>query len=141
MDSFFWHIYCMRFKTYTLIDITETRARRGEDRLLLSQQQNYLTFLQTLALRVNPDVAESPLIETVDVKGAGFGSAYKGKHTVWSFEFNVPYVDALTIDMLEEDFELVPVILGLNETTNIIDPVFISKNSNLTNVLFRQVDK
>jgi hypothetical protein len=131
----------MRFKTYTLIDITQTRARRGEDRLLLSEQQNYLTFLQTLALRVNPDIPDSPLIETVDVKGLGFGSAYKGKHCVWSFEFDIPYEAALTVEMLEEDFELVPVITDLNETARIKDPVFVSKNPKLSNVVFGIVDK
>tara|TARA_B110000240_G_C13071710_1_gene271928 strand:- start:86 stop:481 length:396 start_codon:yes stop_codon:yes gene_type:complete len=131
----------MRFKTYTLIDITQTRARRGEDRLLLSEQQNYLTFLQTLALRVNPDIPDSPLIETVDVKGLGFGSEYKGKHCVWSFEFDIPYEAALTVEMLEEDFELVPVITDLNETARIKDPVFVSKNPKLSNVVFGIVDK
>ena len=129
----------MRFKTYTLIDITQTRARRGEDRLLLSQQQNYLTFLQTLALRVNPDITNSPLIKLAS--NTSFGSLYKGEHKVWSFEFEVPYVDAITIEMLQEDFELVPVILGLNETAIINNSVFISKDPELTNVLFKQVDK
>jgi hypothetical protein len=131
----------MRFKTYTLIDITQTRARRGDERLLLSEQQNYLTFLQTLALRINPEITNSPSIETVDVKGRGFGSVYKGKHNVWSFEFDVPYVDALTIEMLEADFELVPVIINLHETAIIKKPVFVSKSPELINVVFDIVDK
>ena len=46
----------MRFIIHTLVDITETGSRRGEDPKQYRQQQNFLTVMQTIGLRVNPDI-------------------------------------------------------------------------------------
>ena len=50
----------MRFTIHTLVDITETHARRGDDPKQHRQQQNFLTVLQTIGLRVNPTYLEAP---------------------------------------------------------------------------------
>ena len=42
-----------RFELTTLVDITKTNARRGEDKLAYGQQQNYMSVVQTLGLRTN----------------------------------------------------------------------------------------
>jgi len=45
----------MKFTLTTVVDITETRARRGEDKKQVNQQANYNTMFQTIGLRVNVD--------------------------------------------------------------------------------------
>jgi len=130
----------MQFKVHTLIDITETRARRGEDPFLLKQQQNYLTFLQTLGLRVNLSQVNTPCMEEVSLEGYNFGSSFTGKHRVWTFKFNVEYAEALTIDMLINDFDLVPVIVELEESAEFTQSAFRTTDSCERNILFSAVD-
>ena len=48
----------------TLVDITETGARRGEDPLAYRQQQNFLTVLQTIGLRTNIEYSSGPKVIT-----------------------------------------------------------------------------
>ena len=50
----------MRFIIHTLVDITETGSRRGEDPKQYRQQQNFLTVMQTIGLRVNPTYVKAP---------------------------------------------------------------------------------
>lgn len=140
---FLTDIYCMKFLVYTLVDITETRARRGEDHLRVDQQQNFLTFLQTVGLRVNPTVNKTPEVKEVqlkDLEGVEFGSRYKGKHRVWTFEFDIEYESALNIQMLEGDFDLVPIITGLEETAKVKHGVFRTKDNQERNIVFQTLD-
>ena len=131
----------MRFIIHTVVDITETNARRGQaDKLSLDQQANYNTLIQTIGLRVNADpIGLSQSIK--DVSDLEFGDAIKGKQRVWTFEFDNPYEGALTIDTLNDDFDLVPVITNLNETANINNSIFCTKNPNDRNIIFQQIDK
>lgn len=131
----------MIFELRTLIDITETGARRGDDPQEQQQQQNFYTALQTISLRANPTVDRSPKSDTVkSVKGMGFGSKYTGKHQVWTWRFSFEQADSHSIDFLINDFDLVPVILGLNETAKISNAVFISQDSEYCNIVFSVVD-
>ena len=125
----------MRFKFYTLVDITKTDARFNKSDPSWHQQQNYLTFLQTLTLRVNVEL-ENLKAETVNLKDIGFGSSYKGEQTVWSGEFSVEYEGGLTTEMLDSDFHLVPVINGLDETVKFKDCVFDTKTKTTKNIVF-----
>ena len=131
----------MRFIINTVVDITETNARRGQaDKLSLDQQANYNTLIQTIGLRANVDpIGLTESIE--DVGKLGFGDAIKGKQRVWTFEFDNPYEGALTVDMLKDDFDLVPVITNLNETANIHNSIFCTKNPNDSNIIFETIDK
>ena len=61
----------MRFKIKTLVDITETRDRKGEDDVLYGQQQNFMTLLNTLGLRTNINVVGSPSAEFIQAKEFG----------------------------------------------------------------------
>ena len=125
----------MRFKFYTLVDITKTDARFNKSDPLWHQQQNYLTFLQTLTLRVHVDL-ENIKTETVNLKDLGFGSTFKGEQRIWSGEFTVEYEGGLTVDMLDSDFNLVPIINGLDETIKLKDCVFDTKGKQTKNIVF-----
>ena len=131
----------MRFIIDTVVDVTETNARRGQaDKLSLDQQANYNTLLQTIGLRCNAEPIS--LTATIkDVSKLAFGDAIKGKQRVWTFEFNNPYEGALTVDMLNDDFDLIPIINNLNETANINNSIFSTKNPNDRNIIFQQIDK
>ena len=131
----------MRFIICTLIDITETGCRRGEDPTQYRQQQNFLTVMQTIGLRVNPTYVTPPeTIKEIPSK-LGLGTSYKTKQTVWKYTFDVDYEGALDVQTLENDFDLIPVIGGLNETVVLDMPQFITKNTNKTNIIFILSDK
>lgn len=129
----------MKFSVETLIDITETGARKGtSDKLSYNQQQNFQTLVQTVGLRVNIEIDQSPVCETKSAKD--FGSTFKGKHKIWCLEFEVEYEEALTVDMLIDDFDLVPVILNLDETAEQPASVFRTRDTKTKNIVFKCVD-
>lgn len=115
----------MKFRLQTLVDITETKTRRtDENKFAYRQEANFQTVLQTIGLRVNVLYSESPKCEEITLGKIGFGDKYKGKHKVWSFLFDIEYEGGLTIDMLNSDFDLIPIILGLNETAKLEQALF-----------------
>ena len=129
----------MRVTLTTVIDITETNARRHDDKLARDQQANYLTMLQTVGLRVQP----KPVLCDVnvgDVSDFGFGSAISGKQRYWQFEFEHDYAGAVTEQTLADDFDLVPIITGLNETALINNSAFRTKDNNERNIIFKLSD-
>lgn len=129
----------MKFSVETLIDITETGARKGTgDAKAYNQQQNFQTVIQTIGLRVNIEIIQKPTVETKSAKS--FGKTFSGKHKVWSFIFDVEYADALDLEMLENDFDLVPIILGLEETACQTAGVFRTKDVDTKNILFKHAD-
>ena len=129
----------MRFIIKTLFDITETRARKGDDSFKVRQQQNYLTIINTIGLRVNPTYVATPVQTQETVKG--FGSDYKGKQTVWTYTFDVDYEGALDIQTLVKDFDLIPIITNLNESVKIDPAVIRTQNKAKTNIIFDVDDK
>jgi len=131
----------MKFELYTLVDITETRARRGEDPKLMRQQQNFLTVLQTIGLRVNPTYIKAPNVEKIVPSEVGLDNSYKNKQKVWNFIFDIEYEDALNVEMLTNDFNLVPVITNLDETVKFKNDVFISQNGKKNIVFYNINDK
>jgi hypothetical protein len=130
----------MKFKVLTLADITKTGARRGEESIAWQQQQNYNTFIGTLGLRVNPTVTTDPKSSNVSVGNLGFGKKYKGKQRMWEFSFETEYEGGLTIEMLEQDFDLIPIIKNLEETIDIDPSTFRTKDEELKNIIFMYVD-
>ena len=129
----------MEFVIKTLVDITQTNAKRNDDKKEYRQQQNFLTVLQTISLRANPDITQKPIKQELDVSKLLFGSNFKGLHTVWSLNFNIPYEGAVTIESLKDDFELVPFINNLDSTATFKHNVFRSKNKLIKNVYFEIV--
>ena len=131
----------MRFKLYTLVDITETGARRGEDPKRYRQQQNFLTVMQTIGMRVNPTYIAPPEIVKEVPSKLGLGTSYKSKQTVWKYVFDIDYEGALDIDTLVNDFNLIPIITDLDETAKFDNAHFITNNDAINNILFEIDDK
>jgi hypothetical protein len=131
----------MRFIIKTLVDVTETRASKGNDHLEVKQQANFNTMSNTVGLRTNPiDVTVRSSLE--DLANLGFGSKYKGKHLVWTVEFIVEADDSTSVDLMKQDFDIVPIILDLTETVKLDKGLFItSSESTKTNIIFERIDK
>ena len=123
------------FELFTVVDITETGARRGDPKLLEHQQQNYLTVMNTIGLRANPTIIKSPYLVEENIK---FGKGISAKK-VWRMVFDIEY-GIHSVDMLKLDFELVPFIKELTEDAVIDDPVFRT-DINSSNIVFREIDK
>jgi len=129
----------------TLIDITGTGVTRPNQgsQLELDQQRNFITLMQCVELRSIVTYNTRPVVETVDVKGMGFGTEYKGKHSVWTFRFSPDRQsvyndnDNNPVGGLIEDIQGVPVIKNLTETVNISTTVFELKNKQYTNTIIK----
>jgi hypothetical protein len=131
----------MRFRIKTLVDVTETNARKGQDPIQVDQQANFNTLYNTIGLRSNPTEFDIT-VEKVDLKDLGFGSNYKGKHNVWTIEFFVEADESTSIEFMNSDFDLIPVITELTETVNLDKGLFITlSNHGRTNILFERIDK
>ena len=129
-----------RIQIFTVIDMTETSVGRSGEAKQRNQQANYNTVVQTAGLRVNPmPIALESKVDVVD--GIGFGSSIKDKQRYWVFTFQHEFENALNIDQLKDDFDLVPVITGLDETALINNSAFRTKDSVETNIVFKFVDK
>ena len=133
----------MNFEIATLIDITQTGQTkfRSEDRTAINQQANWNTFLQVIGLRANPYFDAIPkCVEDVDITNGEFGSEYSGKQRLWYFKFSIEQEDALNVDFLKDDFDLVPVIAGLTETITINNNAFRTKKDATRNIIIKLVD-
>jgi len=131
---------CMLFKITTVVDISQTNARRGEDKKKENQQANFNTMFQTIGLRVNVEPLKcTQSIMDVDKLEYKFGSAIKGKQRVWEFEFENTYEGALATDMMVEDFDLIPVITGLDETASNTNNIFSTKHVTDKNIMFEEL--
>ena len=123
----------------TLIDITETGVTKGESQQR-DQQRNWETVLQLLGLKTQPLIIKHPVCWlNEDLKFLNFGEFYEGVHTVWAFQFKGERDDFYTLDQLEEDFDAVPITLGLDETARFMLPVFHTRGT-LKNIYFIQSD-
>jgi hypothetical protein len=112
----------------TLIDITNSGVERPYQgsQLELNQNRNWTTLSQCIGIRSIIEYYNSPIVETVDVKGLDFGSNFKGKHQVWTFRFETdrPEVFGEDCELLIEDMDQVPVIKKLTESVNIDKSIF-----------------
>jgi hypothetical protein len=131
----------MRFVIHTLVDITETNSRRGEDPKQYRQQQNFLTVMQTIGLRVNPTYVKAPEVVKEVPSKLGLGTSYKTKQSVWKYVFDMEYEGALDIETLVNDFDLIPIITQLDETAEFDHAHFLTKDTALTNITFQIDDK
>jgi len=129
----------MIFKAYTLVDVTQTNARRHDAPKLVNQQANFNTFYNTIGLRTNATEFEIT-VEEVSIAKLGFGNNYKGKQKVWTIEFYVEAEGSTTVDLLDSDFDLVPIITNLDETVDLDKGLFIThSNHGRRNIIFEQV--
>jgi hypothetical protein len=129
----------MKFQLHTLVDITCTGARRGDDHRLIKQQQNYLTVIQTIGIRANPEILKPPTFGPTNINRMGFGSAYRGVRMIWSLEFGFGLNQTHSLEQLLTDFDFVPVIGDLTENTRMEDWVFRTRDAKHRNIVFLAV--
>ena len=131
----------MKFRIHTLVDVTDTGARRSQDIYKSKQQANFDTLYNVIGLRTNPtEFAVS--VAAQDIKEFSFGSFYKGKQNIWTVDFYVEAQDSTSVELMQEDFSLVPVITDLDETANFEKNLFItSTKSKYRNIIFSRIDK
>lgn len=127
----------MEFSILTLIDITETGSHRGPDKLAVSQQANFNTLIQVIGLRVNP-MPKRVNTHEKNIDKLGFGSKYKGKQKYWEFVFEIDYGET-SVEILEDDFHLVPFIKELENTANFEPAVFDTKSEERKNIVFEKL--
>lgn len=129
----------------TLVDITQTKVDRltQGSQLEMDQNKNFNILRQCLEMRSVIAYDEKPSVETVDIKNLGFGSSYKGKHSVWTFVFTPDRENVyLTengdqIGYLVDDIHEVPVIQNLKESINITRSIFDCKDSIYKNTIIK----
>lgn len=131
----------MKFRITTLVDITETGVRKGSglDKKLEHQNANFMTVYQTIGLRTNPIDFEIIRHEG-KIGSIGFGSRYKGEHYYWTCEFVVEADLSLTMEMMTDDFDLVPIITDLDESVKINNSIFRTTDSKDKNIVFEQIE-
>lgn len=129
----------------TLVDITNTRVNRPNQgtQLAYDQNRNFITLMQCIELRSIVSYDNPPTVEEVDVKGLGFGTAYRGKHRVWTFTI-IPdrtgvYIgdDGDAVSGLVDDVDAVPFIKNLSESINIDRAIFDCKNMSTKNTIIK----
>ena len=130
------------FAGYTLVDITATGVirDRGTDELKRNQQRNWETVLQCIGLRTQPMQMVQKKSE-VNLEDMEFGEMYTGIQSVWSFAFVVEHNDIFRkgedpVGLLDDSFDTVPVITGLEETARFILPIFYT-NGAIKNTYFK----
>jgi hypothetical protein len=127
----------------TLLDVTNTKVVRSNQGTPQEYDQfrNFTTMMQCIELRCLVTYDNLPTVEEVDVKGAGFGSAYKGKQRVWTFRFRPDRPLAFGDDegnpvgLLINDMHEIPVIKSLTESINIDKAVFYTYESQWKNTI------
>jgi hypothetical protein len=119
----------------TLIDITNTGVTKGQSDAR-DQQRNWESVVQLLSLKTQPIIIRGPTcFENEELENLNFGEFYQGHHKVWAFQFRGERDDFYTFEQLEEDFDLVPIILGLDETARFMLPIFHTSGT-LKNIYF-----
>jgi len=129
----------MNITVKTLLDITETKKHKHNctEKQLVLQQANFMSFFNCLSMRFNPYYDEGPVVETVDVTDLGFGSDYKGKQKVWTFNFSIETAVAeFNKAMIIEDLDLIPMVGNLTETIKINNNVFKTTDPEQCNIIF-----
>lgn len=129
----------MRYKLYTLVDITFPKSKTLND-LEKSQLQNFNTLIQTLGLRSNVYYHTSPIV--FQSKGSLLGFNTEEITNIWRFDFDTEHQDVYKhldsdIGLLISDFEMVPFIPGLNESIKQNYPVFVTQGPN-KNIIFQK---
>jgi len=128
----------MNYLVLTLADITKTNVTRGEG-LERDQQRNWETVLQVLGLRCQPIIIKEPTegikeLPTDLPANSFFGEVYKGQHRIWSFTVTSENYE-YTMRELEDEFNEVPIVTGLNETARFMLPIFFTTGP-LKNIVF-----
>ena len=129
----------------TLLDITQTGQTKfkSQDKLLINQQANWNTFLQVLSMRINPIFNGSPELTKRPLEPNEFGSDYYAEddkeYNIWTFKFQSERDGAVSPSTLKQDFDLIPVLKGLNESVINNNDAFRT-NGTAQNIVFMLAD-
>ena len=111
-----------RYQIVTLIDITRSQPDRDDsDTTLLGQQANFNSLLQAIGLRSNVTWLRDPKKHTGRLPEPASG---KATHWIWEFDCERDEVflqDGDPVYLLVHDLDHVPIITGLDNSTD-IDP-------------------
>ena len=131
----------VKFKLYTLIDITDTKITNPkQSKQGFYQAQNLNSFVQTISLRTQPNIIKISFLGNKDLKNFKFGNEYK-KRKVWKIDFTCENPTAWKRDdnyvaLLEQDFNMIPIHLGLKENTKFPLPVVDTVSAEHRNTYF-----
>ena len=121
------------YEIVTLVDITRTQARREDtDILKKAQQANFDSLRQAIELRSNVEWTDDPKGEL----GRLPPNTAEGKAKYWQWQFSVEREAVFEsngdpVALLRQDINGVPVIAGLEETTDLTPPAFITEGKNI----------
>ena len=129
----------------TLVDITNTKVTRLNQgtQQQLDQNRNFITLMQCIEIRSIVSYDTPPQSNAVDIKSLGFGTAYKGKQTVWTFRITPDRTGVWQdgednpIGELVGDLHEVPVVKNLLETINIDKAIFDCKDPQFKNTIIK----
>lgn len=115
----------IKIAVYTLVDITATGIKTNtvEDEFKRNQQRNWETASQVINLRYHNTIEAAPFSpKYANLDSHQFGQKFQNQQSSWKFIFatETDYI----IKELEYDFHNVPVVVGLNETITLPEPVF-----------------
>ena len=131
----------IHYTAHTLVDISNTNDRYS-DKLSFYQQQNLNTLIQTIGLRSQPLDAKIGCNMAQDIVEYGFGTEYKGLHTVWRLDFSIEHSNVFANNddktfYLKNDSDGVAIYTKLEETAEINSKVFETINKKLVNLYFK----
>jgi hypothetical protein len=105
------------------------------------QHRNYETVIQAISLITQPMEITKPICTHAHMEWLEFGEFFEGEHKVWVWQFAVEHSDIFTIGTnpvgrLNETFDQVPIICGLDETARFMLPIFYPYGT-IKNVYFK----
>ena len=130
----------MQYTIYTTVDITNTGQYRSEPGKELERlkEQNYQTILQTLGLRANIRTIENPVLMNINGSILGFNTSNIIHVWRYSFESERDYpfgTEENPVEFLENDFDGIPFISGLDESMQQNYDVFVTDGPS-KNIIF-----
>lgn len=131
------------YSVYTLIDVTDANVSSPKiNAKKFHQSQNLNTFMQVIGLRTQPIISSITKLPAQTMTDYEFGNNFTGSHTVWLLKFVSETEGAWKKDnnetfLLAEDFNLVPIHDGLDETATIDGDIINTDNEDKLNTYFK----
>jgi hypothetical protein len=132
------------FQGYSLVDITATGMTRGDNNSTdRNQQRNWETVLQCIGLRTQPHHIREPITANLELNNLEFGDFYTGQQKIWMWQWAVEVsgiydMSDKPLGGLMQDFEQVPIVIGLDETARFMLPIFYPYGT-IKNIYFKQI--
>jgi len=116
----------------TLFDITV----KNNDYHAKNQLRNWHTLMQALTTTNCSEVTISNKPKKIfrNIDGIGFGKKYSGFNDIWVFDFELANFNN-DLNALKDQIELIPMIIGLDETVKHLQSYTIANGDN-QNIVF-----